>query len=113
KYQMQYLVEVTATRCRFGGRRFWLRCPLQPNGVPCKRLVLRLYLPPGGHMFGCRTCYDLTYRICQEHDRRIDPFVKNPSLIKIALDTRDLKLSLLAARAVAYFVKRLNRSRPP
>ncbi len=112
KHQMQYVVEVTSTRCRFGGRRFWLRCPLVRNGVPCKRRVLQLYLPPGGRVFGCRKCHGLTYRICQEHDRRIDTFVQNPYLMKIALDSGDLKMSLLAAKACAYLLKRLNRSRP-
>jgi len=109
----QYLVEVTSTQCRFGGRRFWLRCPLQHNGVPCRRRVLQLYLPPGGQLFGCRKCHGLTYSSCQEHDRRIDTFVKNPYLMKIALDSGDVKLSLLAAKALVCLMKRLNRSRPP
>ena len=39
KDQVQYLVEVTSTRCRFGGKRFWLRCPLLRNGVRCNGKV--------------------------------------------------------------------------
>jgi len=75
---MGYLVEVTSTRCRFGGRRFWFRCPLLRNGVPCKRRVLRLYLPPGGQLFGCRHCHDLAYESVQTHDRRVDVLAKDP-----------------------------------
>lgn len=32
----------------------------------CHRRVGCLYLPPGGNYFGCRHCYDLTYRSSQE-----------------------------------------------
>jgi hypothetical protein len=28
--------------------------------------VAKLHLPSGGRYFGCRRCYDLTYRSCQE-----------------------------------------------
>ncbi len=112
KHQMQYVVEVTSTRCRFGGRRFWLRCPLPRNGGTCKRRVLRLYLPPGGKMFGCRHCHNLAYQVCQEHDRRIDLLVKNPYLITIALASPDPRLSLLGVKAYVYLLKRLNLASP-
>src|SRR5262249_38010382 len=31
----------------------------------CERRVGRLYLPPGERAFGCRSCYNLTYRSTQ------------------------------------------------
>jgi hypothetical protein len=61
-----YRVGLTTTRPRFGGLRWWFVCPLVKNDVPCGRRVGKLYLPPGGRYFGCRTCYDLTYTSCQE-----------------------------------------------
>src|SRR5262245_11332177 len=32
-----YPVELTATRCHFGGQRWWFRCPLVLRDVPCNR----------------------------------------------------------------------------
>jgi len=49
----------------FGGKRWWFHCPLIKDGQICNRRVGRLYLPSGGHYFGCRHCYDLTYPSCQ------------------------------------------------
>ncbi len=61
-----YHVALTATRPRFGGLRWWFVCPLVVKGVACGRRVGKLYLPPSGRYFGCRTCHDLTYTSCQE-----------------------------------------------
>jgi hypothetical protein len=84
KQRMGYVVRVTSTGCRLGGtgRRFWRRCPLLRNGVPCNREVMRLYLPPGGQMFGCRHCHNLTYRSCQNHDKRVDALARDPLPLK-------------------------------
>lgn len=54
---------VRATRPHFGGRRWWLLCPLAVGGIPCRQWVAKLYLR--GRYFGCRNCHDLTYRSCQ------------------------------------------------
>jgi hypothetical protein len=59
-------VELTTTRPRFGGLRWWFVCPLLVSGRPCRRRVGKLYLPPRARYFGCRHCYDLTYTSCQE-----------------------------------------------
>ncbi len=72
KKELNYPVELTTTCPHFGGRRFWLRCPIVKDGTPCHRRVGKLYLPPGARNFGCRICYDLTYESCQEHNGRID-----------------------------------------
>jgi len=63
-------IRLQTTRPHFGGTRWWFTCPLSVNGTPCTRRVGKLYLPPGGRFFGCRTCYRLTYRSAQEHDKR-------------------------------------------
>ena len=61
-----YLVNLTTTQPRFGGLRWWFVCPLTVDGKPCNRRVGKLYLPPRGRWFGCRTCHNLTYTSCQE-----------------------------------------------
>ncbi len=48
-------IPLRATPQHFGGRRWWLHCPL------CSRRFAKLYLPPGEPNFGCRTCHALTY----------------------------------------------------
>lgn len=63
---LSYPVELVSTPLPKNGRRWWFLCPLQQNGVLCGRKVNALYLPPGGKIFGCRHCYDLTYTSCQE-----------------------------------------------
>ena len=63
-----YLVRTATTRCHFGGRRFWLRCPARS----CGRRVGKLYLPPHGRYYLCRHCHQLSYRSRQEH-RKYDP----------------------------------------
>jgi hypothetical protein len=59
-------VRLEATPTQFAGWRWWFTCPLIVRGIPCRRRAGKLYLPPGTKYFGCRKCYDLTYRSCQE-----------------------------------------------
>lgn len=56
-------IRLQTTRPNYGGVRWWFTCPLIVAGVPCNRRVGTLHLY--GRYFGCRTCYDLTYRSCQ------------------------------------------------
>jgi hypothetical protein len=63
----------------------------------------KLYLPPGGRYFGCRHCYGLTYRSCQEHDKRVDALRRNPEALEALLDDpKALNMSqlLLALKAI-------------
>jgi hypothetical protein len=45
-----------------GGLRYLFVCPLQG----CGRQTFKLYLPNGADHFGCRHCYNLTYRSCNQ-----------------------------------------------
>lgn len=56
-----YKVQLEATRCHFGGVRWWFICPLSVNGVRCGRRVGVLYRAPRADYYGCRHCYDLSY----------------------------------------------------
>jgi hypothetical protein len=66
----KYLVPIATTRPHLGGKRYWFRCPALRDEKPCGKMVGRLYLPPGGQLFACRHCYDLTYKSAQQHDQR-------------------------------------------
>jgi hypothetical protein len=74
-------VALETTPMRFGGVRWWGRCPLVVEGRPCRRLVRKLYLAPGGRYFGCRSCYRLTYKSAQEHDKRVDFLRRHPEAL--------------------------------
>lgn len=70
-----YTVELSTTRPRLGGLRWWFLCPLITRGQPCGRRVAKLHLPPRGRHFGCRGCHGLTYASCQE-SRKSDPLAR-------------------------------------
>jgi hypothetical protein len=70
---VQIPIRLQTTPTQFGGERWWFSCPLLLDGVPCKRRVGKLYLPPGVKYFGCRLCHDLTYRSSQEARRTSVP----------------------------------------
>ena len=55
------VADLVTTPCRFGGSRWWFRCP---GG--CGRRVVMLHLPPRGLRFACRQCLGLTYQACQD-----------------------------------------------
>ena len=102
--RVDYLVRLQTTRPYFGGQRWWFTCPLFVNGFKCDRRVRKLYLPPSARYFGCRHCYNLTYRSAQEHDKRVDFFRKHPWRLMALMRDRespsvqDLILGLKALR---------------
>jgi len=108
-YSTRYLIEITSSRCTFGGRRFWFRCPMMHDGVSCDRKVLCLYLPPDGQMLGCRFCYDLRHESCQTHDKRVDRLAKDLRLLRLALEVPNVEMNLLGIAAVRKVLQRLNR----
>lgn len=83
---MRVRVRLETTPCHLGGVRWWFICPLGVGGQPCRRRVAKLYLPYWSRYFGCRTCHDLTYTSCQEHDKRVDFYRKNPEAIRAVFE---------------------------
>ncbi|HEV2559239.1 MAG TPA: hypothetical protein VGU45_11480, partial [Microvirga sp.] len=57
----EQVVSLDVTRPRYGGRRYWLMCPVTGRRVRC------LYLPPGKTEFACREVYGLSYRSQSEN----------------------------------------------
>lgn len=113
--RIEYRVAVTMTPCRFGGQRYWFVCPMVRQGIRCGRRVSKLYLPPGGGMFGCRKCHNLTYRSCQTHNRTLDRLLKAPALIPEYLRSRNPRKAILGVTAYTEALRRLSRgeaSRP-
>lgn len=81
KHDLAYKIMLRSTPCTFGGVRWWFVCPLVVDGRPCSRQVGKLYLPPGCRYFGCRRCYQLSYKSSQESDKRISALLRNPDAL--------------------------------
>ncbi len=96
----RYEVPITSTRPHLGGARYWFRCPVRRDGSPCGKRVGRLYLPPEMQTFGCRRCYNLTYKSAQTHDPRPYKLARNVNAMDAALHGGDLIQGLLGARAL-------------
>jgi len=73
--QYAYFVDLVTTEPHFGGVQWWFICPLCHESR-CRKL----YLPPSGGHFGCRSCHDLTYESSQTSDKRVDQLRKMPVL---------------------------------
>lgn len=67
KKNFDYKAKLVFTNCHYSGKRWWFICPLIKKGVPCNRRVGILY--KNGDYFGCRHCYDLTYKSKNENRR--------------------------------------------
>jgi hypothetical protein len=94
----------STTRLHRGGLLWWFLCPVPLGRGCCGRRVRKLYLPPGGHYFGCRDCHNLTYRSAQEHDKRVDALRRDRRALRArmndleGLSTGELLLALKAVR---------------
>ena len=107
---VQYEIEIVPEPCRFGGNRRFFKCPLILNGIACENRVSKLYLPPGTIYWGCRTCYNLTYRTVQEHDKRVDALARlGRDALEVALQGDSLQKSLLALKAIQKLRERILR----
>lgn len=106
----QQIVQITTTKCNFGGLRRWFRCSLIRDGYPCKRRARTLYSTPREKLFGCRQCHNLTYRSAQTHDKRVDWLLELSSEeFNTALATGTLRQRLLAARASTARLQRMQK----
>jgi hypothetical protein len=100
KEDFDYKISLFSEPCNFGGKRFWFICPLIVNGIPCDRTVGKLYLPSNGKYFGCRHCYNLTYRSCKRHNKRLDWIRKLPyTSFKRIMESGNPKMVLLGIKA--------------
>src|SRR5260370_32973443 len=91
-------ISLDAVRCHFGGLRWVVRCPGTTTGNPCGRRAGKLYLV--NRRWVCRSCGDLTYLACQQHDRRLDALARSPESLLEALESQDFRKQLLALKAV-------------
>lgn len=64
---MDYSFPLQSIPCRFGGKKWFIRCGLSRSGVYCGRRVRILY-SVGGY-YGCRICANLSYDSCNESKR--------------------------------------------
>jgi len=96
---LDYKIRLTATEPHYGGRRFWFLCPIWIGDKPCQRRVGKLYRPPDERYYGCRHCYNLTYRSCRIHDKRIDALVRDPARLEAWMEGDKPRRSLLAIQA--------------
>lgn len=111
--RIEYLVEVTATPCRFGGQRYWFLCPAIRQGIRCGQRVRKLYLPLTGGVFGCRKCHNLTYESCQTHNKSLDRLLKNPELIRRNLQSSNFRKKMLGVAAYTEALKRVSKGKLP
>jgi hypothetical protein len=86
--QIEQTISLTWTPAHFGGRRPWFICG------NCGGRVAILY--GAGKYFACRKCYDLTYRSCQESDKRLSALLRNPAALDNAIDGGNTLLALKA-----------------
>jgi hypothetical protein len=63
KIPVAYDVQLSTSRCRLGGWRWWFECPLTG------RRVAKLHLPPGATKFASRHAYRLAYTSQRETPR--------------------------------------------
>lgn len=55
-----YTFNLESKPCRYGGKKWFVRCGLSKNGVYCGRLARVLYSMNG--WYGCRHCGNITYQ---------------------------------------------------
>jgi len=106
KKEYDYQIPITTTSCNYGGVRYWFCCPLTVNDKFCGKRVGVIYLPPLGKYFGCRTCYNLTYKSCKEHDKRVDAIIKNPFLFNKYMNSNNCSKNILALKASFKLLKK-------
>lgn len=58
--EFDYKIPLITTPCYFGRVRYWFECNSVKNVAYCRRRVGVLY--KDGDYFGCRHCYNLTYK---------------------------------------------------
>ena len=65
------LIELTWTKCNYGGEMVWFLCPA------CIKRVGMLYRKPLNNVFLCRQCLNLTYYLRRFHRSPCELFIKS------------------------------------
>jgi hypothetical protein len=105
------VIPIIRIPCNFGGWRYLFLCPQVREGrLICRRRAAKLFRPPGQATFGCRRCFNLTYRSVQQHDQRVDNLANDLDRLRCALTCGNLKLLPLGVKAYRKLKERLNRS---
>jgi hypothetical protein len=92
---VSYWAWLSATRCHFGGIRYWFLCPASRDGRPCGRRCRVLYRPFGANCFACRLCHGLTYESRQAHrDKFFEGWVRPAATQKALQRTLDPRVSM-------------------
>lgn len=105
--RFDYPVRLEPTPCRFGGRRWWLVCPLAVEGKACGRRVQKLYL--AARYFGCRSCLGLTYASTQASDSRVYAAARDED--RVGYPEREVRALSATALIFALKVARLRQRR--
>lgn len=80
----RYPVFITWTKCNYGGKRPWFKCP------KCYKRVGKLYSKDG--YYRCRVCQNLNYRSSQTTDRELYRITKKAKNIAEKLRIDDFRV---------------------
>ena len=86
---VDYVIELEATPCHFGGSRWWFRCPGGAPRSECRARRQTLYRPQEEPMLACRSCHGLTYRSQTRRDKVYLDYVQLRNKLKRILDRID------------------------
>lgn len=106
KTDLDYSIPLTWTLTPWRARRYWFTCPLCHDWETLGRRVGALYLPPGRMYFGCRHCYNLTYRSSQIHG-------EFDSVYRMLAGTMQECMPGVTAEDMRYMWDRGGRGKPP
>jgi hypothetical protein len=75
-------IQLTTTKCKYGGERVWFLCPA------CRKRVGTIYRRPLAELFLCRHCLNLTYDLRRYHRSRQESAVKALSALRYKVNSR-------------------------
>ena len=86
---VDYVIELEATPCRFGGSRWWFLCPGGARQSECGVRCRTLYRPQEEPMLACRGCHGLSYRSQTRRDKVYLDYVRLRKKLERILDKID------------------------
>jgi hypothetical protein len=76
------VINLTKTKCNFGGERVWFLCPA------CSKRVGTIYRRPLAELFLCRHCLNLTYDLRRYHRSRQESALKAINKLRYKVNSR-------------------------